>query len=551
MFCRTISIALLFLLVCAAADLPPTPRVGVGVTEKRLTLAEAIEMALANNLDIEIERSNTALAVTAVKAAFGSFDPTFRWEPGYQNANTPVGSVLQGAGGRLSEDLLAQNFFYRQQLPWNGASVGVDFTNNRTTTSNLFATLNPYINSQLIVSFTQPLVRNRLIDQNRANVKIRRKQVDISEKDFEIRVIDIITQVQQSYWDLVAARQNVEVQADAVELAAKQLAQNRRMVDSGTLAPVEIAASVSELESRKDTYYASIGVLTVAENIVKTLLLPDRRSDMWNDQIVPTDTRTVDIEEPEDLRQAVADAVKRRPEMAQIGLQKDANKIQQQFNSDQVRPQLNFVSSYVSTGLGGALNATSNPLSGSFQPLYDRLNQLSSQSGLPPVVVSSFGGVPTSLVGGFGSALASVFGGNYQTVQVGLALDLTARNRTAQANYSSTLITAKQLSYQQARIEQLIEAQVRNALQEIQTSRQRITATEAAERAAKEKLDSETRLFETGESTNFLVLTRQNEYLTARERAVVAHLDFNKSAARLEQSLGTTVAAHNITLQTP
>jgi HAE1 family hydrophobic/amphiphilic exporter-1 len=382
-------------------------------------------------------------------------------------------------------------------------------------------------------------------------VKIRRKQVDISGKDFEIRVIDIITQVQQSYWDLVAARQNVEVQADAVELAAKQLAQNRRMVDSGTLAPVEIAASVSELESRKDSFYGSIGTLTEAENVLKTLLLPDRHDDTWNDQIVPIDSRTVDIEEPEDLRQAVADALKRRPEMAQIGLQKDSNKIQQQLNSDQVKPQVNFVSSYASTGLGGALNLANNPLSGSFQPLYDRLNQLSAQSGLPPVAVSSFGGIPPSLIGGVGNALGSVFAGDYRTVQVGLAVDFTGRNRAAQANYSSTLIAAKQLSYQQARVEQLIEAQMRNAMQAIQTARQRINAAEAAEHAAKEKLDSETRLFETGESTNFLVLTRQNEYLTARQRAVVAHLDFNKSVARLEQAEGVTLTAHNIMLQTP
>lgn len=548
---RSVSLLLLFVLASTAADLPPTPRVGVGVTEKRLTLADAIELALANNLDIEIERSNTGLAAAAVKAATGSFDPTFRFLPGYQSANTPTGSVLQGAGGRLSEDLLTQNFYYRQELPWNGASVGLDFTNGRTSTSNLFTSLNPYINSQLIVSFTQPLIRNRLIDQNRTNILVRRKQVDITQKDFEIRVIDIITQVQQSYWDLVATRQNVEVQADAVELAAQQLAQNRRMVDSGTLAPVEIAASVSELESRRDSYYSAIGAVTEAENILKTLLLPDRHSDIWSDQIVPVDTRTLDSDEPEDLRQAVAGALKRRPEMAQIGLQKDSNKIQQQFNADQVKPQVNFVSSYASTGLSGNLNLVNNPLSGSFGPLYERLDQLSAQAGLPAVPVGSFGAIPSSLVGGYGNALSNLFGGNFQTVQVGLSLDFTGRNRAAQANYSSTLITAKQLSYQQARIEQIVEAQVRNALQSIQTARQRISAAEAAERAAKEKLDSETRLFQTGESTNFLVLTRQNEYLSARQRAVVAHLDFNKAVARLEQAQGTTIPAHNITLQAP
>lgn len=552
---RFILLLVLLAFALAAAEVPPAARVGVGIAEKKLTLAAAIEMALANNLDIEIERSNTAAAATAIKAAQGAFDPTFRWLPGYQSGNTPTGSVLQGVNGKLNEDVLTQNVYYREQIPWQGASLGVDFVNGRTSTTNLFSSLNPYINSQLVISFTQPLFRNRVIDQNRANIKIRRKQLDVSQRDFEIHVIDIVTRVQQGYWDLVAARQDIEVQADAVELAAKQLAQNRRMVESGTLAPVEIAASESELERRKDTYYASVGTLTEVENNLKTMLLPDRRDEIWSDQIVPVDTRmdtrTLDAAEGDDVREAVSEALKHRPEMAQIGLRKESNKIDQQLNSDQTKPQVNFVTSYASAGLGGVLNGATNPFSNSFGPLYDRLNLLSSQAGLTPVTSASLGGVPGSLIGGYGSVLSALFGGNYQTVQVGVALDFTARNRTAQANYTSTLIAAKRLGYEQARTEQIIEAQVRNGLQAIQTARQRITAAEAAERAAKEKLDSETRLFHTGESTNFLVLTRQDEYLDARRRAVVAHLDFNNAVARLEQAQGRTLLNHGIALQAP
>jgi HAE1 family hydrophobic/amphiphilic exporter-1 len=105
------------------------------------------------------------------------------------------------------------------------------------------------------------------------------------------------------------------------------------------------------------------------------------------------------------------------------------------------------------------------------------------------------------------------------------------------------------LKHEQARAEQLIEAQVRNALQALETARQRITAAEASERAAKEKLDSEVRLFQTGESTNFLVLTRQNEYLDSRRRAVVANLDWNKALARYRQATGETLGAHNVQKQ--
>jgi HAE1 family hydrophobic/amphiphilic exporter-1 len=531
-----------------AADLTQVARVGVSVTEKKLTLADAIEMALANNLDIEIERTNRDQAETAVGIAKGAFDPRLQFQPGYATNNTPTGSVLQGVDGKLSENTSTENFYYKQKLPWWGSSVEVDFMNGRTTTTNLFSSLNPYFNSQLVADFTLPLLRNREIDPDRANILIRRKQRDVSLKDFEIRVIDIVTTVQQAYWDLVAAREDVDVQADAVALAAKQLAQDQRMIQSGTLAPIELSASEAELERRKDSYYSSVGTLTEAENNLKTMLLADRRSEAWSDQLVPIDTNTVEPLAADDVHEAVADALKRRPEMRQVALRKDANQIDQQLNSNQIKPQVSFVGSYTSTGLGGALSTAANPFN-SFQPVYDRLNQLSAAAGLAPLAESSLGSLPGSLIGGYGATLAGIFGGNYQSVQAGIQLDFTARNRAAQGNYTNTLIEAKRLKFEQSRTEQLIEAQVRNALQSIQTARQRITSAETGERAAREKLESETRLFQTGESTNFFVLTRQNEYLDARRRAVLAHLDFNKAVARLEQALGNTLPNHGVTLR--
>ena len=549
-FVRRDLFSLLLMVLLVSALSAQTPRVGVGITQKNLTLAEAIEMAVQNNFDIEIEKTTVSTAATAIRVAQGAFDPNFRFLPGYTTGDTPVGSVLQGAGGRLKQNTLEQDFHYRQQLPWTGALASVDFTNGRFDSNNPFSSFNPYLNTQLVVSFTQPLLRNRATDQFRATLNIRRKQRDVSAKDFEVRVIDILTQVQQAYWDLVAARQDVAVQADAVELAGKQLAQNQRMIDSGTLAPIELSASEAELERRKDTYFSSVGTLTAAENNLKMLLLPDRKHEMWGDEILPTDTSSLDVPETDDLREAVEGALQRRPELKEIALRKEGNQIDQRLSAEQTKPQINLVASYISAGLSGTPNNLPNPISGSTQPLVDRLNLLSVQAGLAPFTLSS-SSPPAGLIGGYGNVLSSVFSGNYQTLQAGIALDFTGRNRTARANYSTTLIAAKRLGYEQARAEQLIEVQVRNGLQAIQTARQRITAAEASERAAKEKLDSETRLFRTGESTNFLVLTRQDEYLDARRRAVVAHLDLNRSVAQLEQALGTTLARHNVTLQLP
>ncbi len=534
----------------AAEKLVAAPRVGVSVAERQLTLKEAIQEALRNNLDIEIERTNIANAGQAIKGALGAFDPTLRWLPGYQSTNTPTASALQGADGRLSESAMTQNAYFRYRLPWQNARVGLDFENGRSTSTNLFTSLNPYLTSRLLISFTQPLLRNRDADPDRTQIKIRRKQFDIAQSDYEVRIIDVIARVEGAYWNLVAARQDVQVTSDAVELAKLQLAQNRRMIASGTLAPIEESASRAELERRLDGYYAAVGVVTEAENALKVLLAADRTASIWGDQIVPTELKTSNAADYDDYRAAVSEALKRRPELRTIGLEKEQTATQKELAVNQTKPELNLVASYTNMGLAGAVNNVSNPFTASQGAIYDRLNQLSTIAGLQPVPIGSgFGGVPGSLLGGYGTALSSLFGGKYQSASVGLAFDFNIRNRAAEAQLGQTVIAERRIKLEQARAEQTIEAQVRNALQAIQTARQRVAAAQASEQAAKEKLDSETRLFETGESTNFFVLTRQNEYLDARRRVVVAQLDGNRAVARLEQALGTTLETYGVTVK--
>ena len=250
----------------------------------------------------------------------------------------------------------------------------------------------------------------------------------------------------------------------------------------------------------------------------------------------------------DDLRQAVETALKNRPELRQVALRKESNTIQKNYAVNQTKPQVNLVANYTNMGLGGTLSSTENPFSGSLGTLYQRVNQLSAGSGLPAVELPSFGTLPDSLIGGYGAALTGLFGGNYQSVSVGLQFDFNLKNRTAQANLAQSVIAERRLKLEQALAEQTISAQVRNAMQAIATARQRIAAAEASERAAKEKVDSETRLFRTGESTNFLVLTRQNEYLDSRRRVVVSNLDFNNAVAQLERAIGMTLESHHVRL---
>ena len=531
-----------------AADELPTERVGVSGAQTKLTLAEAVELALKNNLEIEIERTNPELARLAVKGALGAFDPTIHLQPMFEDRKTPTSSSLQGVNGLLAERAFTGNAGLQWKTPFQGSQFGVSFENNRQTTNSPFAGLTPFYNSRLLFSFTQPLLRNRVIDRERNELRIRRKNFDISELDFRLRVIDVVSRVEQAYWDLVAARQDVTVTHDAVDLAAEQYARNQRMIDSGSLAPVELSASKAELERRRDAYFASLGVVTEIENNLKSLLTPNRGAGLWSEQIIPLDLKSPAPLPGTDVKAAVELALAQRSELKQMMLRQESNVFDQQLALDQTKPQLNLVANYANSGLAGTVNTAPNPFSASLNPLYDRLNQLSAAAGLPPVVVSASGGLPGSVIGGIGTTLGSVFGGNYQSVSVGVAFDFTFRNRTAQAVAAQTMVTGKRLKLEESRWEQGVEAQVRNALQSLQTSRQRISAAEASEAAAKEKVESETRLFQTGESTNFLVLTRQNEYLDARRRTVVARLEANRATARLEQALGSTLATYQIQL---
>lgn len=523
-------------------------RVGVGLTQRQLTLEDAIRMALENNLDIDIDRTTRDTAAQNVLAARGFFDPAFRWAPLYTSDNTPVASVLQGAGGKLTNKNFVSNFSFHQQLPEHGTTGYIDFNNLRTTTTNPFASFNPALTSSLVMGVQQPLIRGFRIDRSRAELKIRRKQVDQAGIDLETRVIDVVARTEQAYYDLVAARDAIKLAQDQVAWGREQLAINERFVRTGTLAPIEISAAEAELQRRIDTLYSTVAVLTESENNLKALIAPERTASIWGDELIPLDTAL--LQPPtDDLHEAVQTALERRTELRSIAVRSSINDIQKDLNSNLRKPQVDAIAQYSLNGLAGSVSSIANPFANLNGPIYDRLNQLSAAQGLKPLVPTDMGTLPSNLIGSYGSTLGNLFGGNYQSFQVGVSIDLNLRNRTADANYGQSLINEKRLRLEKARAEQTIENQVRNALQGIESSRQRITAAEASATAAKEKLESERRLYNTGESTNFLVLTRENEYADSRRRALLARLDFNKSIVRLEQALGTTLSSRKITVQ--
>jgi HAE1 family hydrophobic/amphiphilic exporter-1 len=350
------------------------------------------------------------------------------------------------------------------------------------------------------------------------------------------------------YWDLAFALRDLQIRRESIDLANTQLERNRRMVNDGTLAPVELISVEVELERRKDAALSALDALTRAENGLKRLILGDRQSEEWRRPLLPTDAPLLDTSSLS-FDDAIATAFHNRPELAQNELQQEINKIDLRFLGNQTRPQVDLLAVYTSTGLSGAAVQTANPFASTTTPLLDRVNDLSSLAGLQPVAIPPQAQLPEFLIGGYGKSLGNLFGNDFRTWRVGIAVSFPLRNRTAEAQLGRSIAEGRKIDSQRKSLEQSIEAEIRNALQSVETARLRIATARASREAAQEQLDSEQRRFAAGMSTNFLVLERQNALSEAQGRELRALTDYNKAISEIQRVMGTTLTASNVELK--
>lgn len=505
---------------------PEVSRQRVGVKEgevQSLALQDAIALALQNNLDIEQFRQGVQISEYNLFALRGFYDITSGAGIGYRSSISPTSSVLSGgASGTLSNKLLFYNFTTSKQFQ-TGGNLFAEFDNSRTKTSNVFAQLNPQYSNTLTFTFTQPLLRNFSLDSTRRSIQLARKSLDLSDSQFRQRTIEIINQVQRAYWDLVFAIRNEEIARDSVELARTQLENNRKMVEAGTLAPIELRSTEAQLETAKGNVIVALQGITTAENALKILLLKDPNEKMWDAEIRPTD-KPVFGQTTFDLPEATRLALKNRPELEQMKLQTEQKEIDIKFYKNQLKPQMDLVATYTNTGLAGTPSQA-----------------VIIGGGSPP---------PERLRGGYLQSLSNLFSQDFRTYQVGVTLSFPWRNRTAEGNLGRALAEARQLDARQRQLVESVQIDVRNALQAVVASRQRFEAAQAAELAAYAQYQGEQERYRAGLSTNFVVLQRQTDLSVARGNTVRALTDYNKALADLQRVTGMTLISNNVQITT-
>ena len=526
-------------------------RVGVDKAKRiSLTLRDALTMALENNRDIEVERLNVQMTDFDLAGSRGFYDPALTASIFYDRRNTPVANPLAGGqNGGLLTDNVTGNMSLSQRLQNQGGLLQATFNNDRATTQNVFNAINPQFTSSLNISYTQPLWRNRVTDQGRRQILINKKKLDISDAQFRQRAIEIISQVQRAYWDLVFARRDYEIKSESVDLARTQLKHNERLVEAGSLAPADIISARVELERRNDESEATIDAIQRAENSLKSLMLQPVNSEEWQSELVPVETPQIDTTSQMPLPDAVRLAFQNRPEMEQYRLKGELNKIDLDFFRNQTKPQIDFVVNYGTVGVAGDPRTEANFFTQSNLLLTQRVNDLSRLAGLPLLPITDATPLPAFIIGGNGQSLANLFKNDFRTWRVGLNINLPIRNRTALAQLGRAAAEGKQIDVQKQKLEQNIEVEVRNALQAVETSRRRVEAARNSRINAELQYQSEERKFDAGQSTNFFVLDRQNALSAARGRELKALTDYTKAVAELQRVMSTTLSSNNVSVK--
>jgi len=505
---------------------PDLTRVGVEGGELSLTLDQAIRRALESNNDIEVSRDNVRLAETTLQSLEGVYDPLITFSPQFSLVRTPrvnsVGETTISPFVPIQLTNLSITPAITKQFTTGGGQYQFFWESLRGTSNQGFARVSPFYTTSVGATFTQPLLRNRSIDQFRHDIRVQRKRLTQSDADFRLQVINVISQVQQAYWELVFARRNEQNQLANVNLAREQLRMIEEQVSVGISATLERAQALTQIASAETALLSAVQAVTSAENVLKQLILRNKSATDWSNRLKPTDEPQL-VATPINLKDALDEAYTNRPELTRLRLQQDINKIDTKFFKNQTLPRVDLQSTIFSLGVAGRpltrAGITSNP--------------------------------PSVNVGGYGQALRNLGRLDTGTIAVGATIQIPLHNTTAKANLAGARIQGEQLIASIQSMEQAVEIDVRNAVQAVETTKRQVDTARAASKSAEIQLAGELKRYQAGMSTTFLVFQFEDQLVIARTAEVRADANYSQALANLQRATSVTLRVNRVTIDKP
>ena len=466
-----------------------------------LSVAEAVALALEQNLDLRVERLNPLLQDLSIAEARSVYAPTLSTTLFTNNRSRPSTSIFDGSESTITDRLLRDSVDVVQEVPWAGGRYSVNWDGSHSSTNSIFTSFDPVLQSNLRLNYTQPLLRNLGIDGPRLQIAITRANREISDIQLRRTIVQTQRSVRYAYWGLVFAQSFLEVQRQSLELAEESLRNNRRRVEVGTMAPIDIVEAESEVARNEEAVILAAADVDRAEDQLRTLIFDPDVPGFWSLRIQPSDTpilqaRAIDVDA------AIQNAQHNRTDLDTLDTTIQTTDTNIRYYRNQRLPDVNLEVNYSLSGIGGT-------------------EFLRGQGFLGPIT----GTQQTS----FGSVLGDIFSNDFPNWTVGVTVSYPLGTSSTKANLERARLERTQADVRRRSLEVRIAAEVREAGRNVTTNLQRVEATRSAQLLAERRLAAEQRRFEVGLATSFFVFQAQRDLASARSREARAILDYTRS----------------------
>jgi HAE1 family hydrophobic/amphiphilic exporter-1 len=529
---------------------PSAPQI-IGVTQQRfvdVSLQDAIAMALLRNPNLAVSASNTRIAHYTIVQAKGAYDlqlhlqpqsnyfvqppvNPFAAGPGDVGVYTPGPKITTGPGNVVQHQSAFE--YGASGQTESGTTYNAFIQQSRTYNNTIFDAFNPYYLATLNLAVTQPLLKNFGMNATKRQLKLAFVNADAGTAQTLIDASTTISQVENAYWDLVAAWRNVAIQEAALQEAVAQQRSTVRIARRGEGAPIDAVQSQTQVSNFQTQVFAAFQRVAELENQLKSLVASDARDPIWDANLVPS-TSVQQVPEPRDLATVVARAKQDRPEVRQAEDRRLAAEIDRAFAKNQSLPQADVQALYQSNGFAGILAPTPTFVTG-----------YCSSIGLPTCPTP-----PPNTQGTMAFAYHNMWAGYFPTFNIALIVGYPI-----QGNFARGLRGAASEEMTQAKlliqgVQERIGAEARNALQSYQSALSKLDATRRGRESAEAVYASELRRFHNGESTTYLVLQRQVELAQARGSELLAQTQLNQSIVELQRVEGSILTINGVNVQT-
>ena len=426
--------------------------------------------------------------------------------------------------------------------------------NNSRSSSNVANFFNPAVNSNLQISISQPLLNGFGIEMWTRNIRIAKNNRLIADWAFAQQAITTITNTITAYWELVYARENVKVQQQAVAVSQKLYEDNKKQLEIGSLAPLEVTRSESDLATNTQNLILAQTVQLTDEQSLKNFVSKDPLApNVINVEIIPTDVpKQPGPVEAASFEDALKEAFAKRPELQEQVYNLKNAAIDVRATKSALLPSLTANAFYLSAGLAGNSTVTGTPIPGAGAPIV-------GANGSPVLV--DVNGVPTPVfepitlapvVGtsqqGFTTSQSQIFHNRFPEYAGQLTLTLPLRNRSAQAFHARALLEQRLLETQEQQLRNAAVLDVRNSYIQLTQDRAQVAAAVKARELQQQTFDAEQKKYQLGASTVFIVVQTQRDLISAQGTEIRALANLEEAKANYERALGRTLEVNHVTI---